>query len=64
MKCFDDVFSMRIAILNRQELGTSKWIGASLSSNLIPDQDKQKHQDTVERGLLEMQKFIGDLGLV
>ncbi|EJB8412391.1 hypothetical protein MW335_002626 [Acinetobacter baumannii] len=61
---FDDVFSMQIAILNRQQLGTSKWIGASLSSNLIPNQDKQKHQDTVERGLLEMQNFMADLGLV
>lgn len=59
---FDDVFSIRMAIQNRQELGTQKWIGASLSSNLI--QEKQKYQDTVERGLLEIQNFLVDLGLV
>lgn len=59
---FDDVFSMRMAVLNRAQLGTSRWIGASLSSNLI--QDKPEYQDTVERGLIEMQNFLADLGLV
>jgi len=59
---FDDVFSMRMAVLNREIIGTTKWIGASLSSNLI--QDKKDYQDTVERGLLEMQDFMANLGLV
>lgn len=59
---FDDVFSMRMAVLNRAEMGTSRWIGASLSSNLI--ESKKLYQNTVERGLLEMQEFLADLGLV
>lgn len=59
---FDDVFSMRMAVLNRAEIGTSRWIGASLSSNLIDN--KKQYANTVERGLLEMQEFLRDLGLV
>lgn len=59
---FDDVFSMRMAVVNRAEIGTSRWIGASLSSNLIDN--KKQYENTVERGLLEMQEFLRDLGLV
>lgn len=60
---FDDVWSMSMAVLSRREIGTDRWIGASLSSQLI--KDKTLYQDTVERGLIEIEKFLtDDVGLI
>ena len=58
---FDDVRSMIMATISRRQMGTEKWIGAALSSGLI--QNKQDYIDTVERGLVEIDAFLADLGL-
>lgn len=58
---FDDVRSMIMATISRKQMGTSKWVGAALSSGLI--QNKQSYTDTVERGLVEVDAFLANLGL-
>jgi hypothetical protein len=58
---FDDVRSALIGIAERSEMGTSRWLGSTLSSGLIAD--KQELALTVERGLQEMEKLLTELGV-
>lgn len=58
---FDDVRSALIGIAERKELGTSRWLGSTLSSGLVTE--KQKLAMTVERGLAEMEALLTGLGV-
>lgn len=58
---FDDVRSTLIGIAARRELGTRRWLGATLSSDLVTD--KQTLADTVERGLGELEALMTTLGV-
>jgi hypothetical protein len=56
---FDDVRSALIGIGERREMGTARWLGATLSSNLVVD--KPALIEVVERGLAEVESLM--LGL-
>lgn len=58
---FDDVRSALIGIAERDELGTARWLGSTLSSGLV--MDKQELALTVERGLNEMEALLLGLGV-
>jgi 7-cyano-7-deazaguanine synthase in queuosine biosynthesis len=58
---FDDVRSVLIASAECDELGIMRWLGATLSSDLITDKDALRH--TVQRGLGELQLFLKGLGV-
>lgn len=56
---FDDVRSALIGIGEHREMGTARWLGATLSSNLV--MDKPALIGVVERGLAEIETLM--LGL-
>lgn len=56
---FDDVRSALIGIGERREMGTARWLGATLSSNLVIE--KPALMGVVERGLAEIESLM--LGL-
>lgn len=58
---FDDVRSALIAIAESKELGINRWLGASLSSNLIADKDDLRQ--TIKRGLDELKNFLVGMGV-
>jgi len=58
---FDDVRSALIGIAERDELGTARWLGSTLSSGLV--MDKQELALTVERGLNEVEALLLGLGV-
>lgn len=58
---FDDVRSALIGIGERREVGTARWLGATLSSGLVAD--KQALTDTVERGLAEIEALMTAFGV-
>lgn len=58
---FDDVRSALIGITECGELGVTRWLGATLSSDLV--KDKEKLKQTVERGLLEVRTLLNALGV-
>lgn len=58
---FDDVRSMLMAIETHQQDGTEKWIGSTLSSNLITD--KEELIDIIRRGLFEIDDFMKKYGV-
>jgi hypothetical protein len=58
---FDDVRATGIAIYERKELGTDRWLGASLSSVLIENHDKLV--EVVGRGLDELEAFFVSAGV-
>jgi len=53
---FDDVRSALMAIAERGEVGTKRWLGAILSSALVSD--KEALVRTVERGLEEIRTLL------
>lgn len=58
---FDDVRSALIAIAECEELGVTRWLGATLSSSFIAD--KHELRRTVNRGLHEIKAFLTSLGV-
>lgn len=58
---FDDVRSALVGIAECQEVGVTRWLGSTLSSNLVTD--KQELMGTVERGLSEIQTLLTGLGV-
>jgi hypothetical protein len=58
---FDDVRSALIGIAECGEVGIARWLGATLSSDLVAD--KAELRRTVERGLDEMQSLLIGLGV-
>lgn len=58
---FDDVRSALIGIAECGEVGITRWLGATLSSDLVADKEELKR--TVERGLAEMQALLTALGV-
>lgn len=58
---FDDVRSALIGIAECDEVGITRWLGATLSSDLIAD--KAELRRTVERGLDEMRALLTGLGV-
>jgi 7-cyano-7-deazaguanine synthase in queuosine biosynthesis len=58
---FDDVRSASMGVTECHEVGVSRWIGATLSSDLV--QDKEELKQTVERGLREIEIFFNSLGV-
>lgn len=58
---FDDVRSALIGIAECGELGITRWLGATLSSDLV--EDKEQLRQTVKRGLGEMQALLNGLGV-
>lgn len=56
---FDDVRSALIGIAECDQIGISRWLGATLSSDLVADKEKLK--STVERGLGEMRSLFAAL---
>lgn len=58
---FDDVRSALIGISECGEVGITRWLGATLSSDLVTDKEELKR--TVERGLAEMQALLTVLGV-
>lgn len=58
---FDDVRSALIGISERREIGTARWLGSTLSSNLVTD--KQALASVVERGLGEIESLMLALGV-
>ncbi|MDB5971106.1 MAG: hypothetical protein JWQ90_3556 [Hydrocarboniphaga sp.] len=58
---FDDVRSALIAIAERKEAGTARWLGSTLSSGLVAD--KPLLASTVERGLAEIESLMLALGV-
>lgn len=58
---FDDVRSALIGIGERREMGTARWLGATLSSNLVAD--KPALGSVVERGLAEIESLLLALGV-
>ena len=58
---FDDVRSALIGIAECGEVGITRWLGATLSSDLIAD--KEKLRLTVARGLNEMRALLAGLGV-
>lgn len=58
---FDDVRSVLIGIAECDEVGITRWLGATLSSDLVAD--KEELRRTVERGLEEMRALLTGLGV-
>lgn len=58
---FDDVRSALMAISESQDIGMTRWLGSSLSSNLVHDKDKLVA--TVERGLQELNDLFTRLNV-
>ncbi len=58
---FDDVRSALIGIAECGEVGINKWLGATLSSDLVVDKEKLK--STVVRGLDELQALLLAFGV-
>lgn len=58
---FDDVRSALIGIAECNELGITRWLGATLSSDLV--EDKEQLVQTVKRGLNEMYALLNGLGV-
>lgn len=58
---FDDVRSALIGIAEHRELGTDRWIGSILSSNLV--RDKALLKQVVGRGLDEIESLLISLGV-
>lgn len=58
---FDDVRSALIGIGERREMGTARWLGATLSSNLV--RDKPALVEVIERGLAEIESLMLGLGV-
>ncbi|UCV05693.1 Qat anti-phage system QueC-like protein QatC [Dechloromonas denitrificans] len=58
---FDDVRSALIGIGERREVGTARWLGATLSSNRV--MNKPELANTVERGLGEIESLMLALGV-
>jgi hypothetical protein len=58
---FDDVRSALIGIAERRDVGTGRWLGASLSSALV--YDKSELAQTVERGLAEIESLLTAMGV-
>ncbi|MCK9384479.1 MAG: 7-cyano-7-deazaguanine synthase [Nevskia sp.] len=58
---FDDVRSALIGIGERREMGTTRWLGSTLSSNLVAD--KPALMGVVERGLAEIESLMLVLGV-
>lgn len=58
---FDDVRSALIGIAERRDVGTGRWLGASLSSALV--HDKSELAQTVERGLAEIESLLTAMGV-
>lgn len=58
---FDDVRSALIGIGERRELGTARWLGSTLSSNLVID--KPALIEVAERGLAEIESLMIELGV-
>lgn len=56
---FDDVRSALIGIAECGEMGITRWLGATLSSDLV--QDKEELRRTVERGLGEIGTLLSGL---
>jgi 7-cyano-7-deazaguanine synthase in queuosine biosynthesis len=53
---FDDVRSALMGIAECREMGTSRWLGATLSSPLVAD--KSSLVEVVERGLAEIESLL------
>ncbi|MBU4143188.1 MAG: Qat anti-phage system QueC-like protein QatC [Pseudomonadota bacterium] len=58
---FDDVRSALIGIAECGEVGITRWLGATLSSDLVAD--KEELRQTVERGLGEIRALLTGLGV-
>lgn len=58
---FDDVRSALIGIAECDEIGITRWIGSTLSSNLVID--KQELVRTAGRGLNEIKTWLTKLGV-
>jgi hypothetical protein len=58
---FDDVRSALIGIGERREMGTTRWLGSTLSSSLVAD--KPALVEVVERGLTEIESLMLTLGV-
>lgn len=58
---FDDVRSALIGIAECAEMGVKRWLGSTLSSNLV--EDKEELIRTVERGLGELNVLLTGLGV-
>lgn len=58
---FDDVRSALIGIGERREMGTTRWLGSTLSSNLVAN--KPALREVVERGLAEIESLMLALGV-
>jgi 7-cyano-7-deazaguanine synthase in queuosine biosynthesis len=58
---FDDVRSALMGVTECADIGITRWIGATLSSEFIPDKEELKR--TVERGLDEMRALLTGLGV-
>lgn len=56
---FDDVRSALIGIAECGEMGITRWLGATLSSDLV--QDKEELRRTVDRGLGEIGTLLSGL---
>jgi hypothetical protein len=58
---FDDVRSALMAVGECGDIGIKRWLGATLSSDLIAD--KHLLSQTIERGLAELQSLLNALGV-
>jgi hypothetical protein len=58
---FDDVRATAMATMAYEAVGVNRWIGASLSSNLIVD--REKLCAVVERGLGELKELLSVFGV-
>lgn len=59
---FDDVRAAAIACLTEEELGTKRWIGATLASSDIAD--TSHHVDMLQRGLAEIRLLLSTQGVL
>ncbi len=58
---FDDVRSTLIGIAEYDEVGINRWLGATLSSDLVAN--KEELRQTVARGLNEIRALFKELGV-
>lgn len=58
---FDDIRSALMGIAENAEMGTARWLGATLSSDLV--EGKEQLRLTVDRGLREIAALLTDLGV-
>lgn len=59
---FDDVRAVAMAALERKEIGLNRWLGASLSSDLVVD--RAGLTDVVGRGLDELSALLTDFKIL